>query len=130
MKAQVFGDLVLVLHAAWIAIVVLAPLWAWRRPRWRWVHLGMMALTLGFAATTGVCPLTDIENLLWSASRGTPAYAGGFLRHYLWEFVYWDVSPLRLNLAAGLWFVLWAAVYGALWQRERALMQGNGLRRK
>ncbi len=115
---QVLGDLVLAVHALWVGMVLLAPFWAWRRPRWRWAHLGMMVLTLGSAVVTGACPLTDLENLLWERSAGVPPYEGGFLRHYLWEFVYWDVPARWLNLAALFWFVLWAVVYAVLQRRE------------
>jgi len=116
---MILGDLVLAIHAAWVLTVVLAPLWAWRRPWLRWVHLGMMAVTVGFGVTTGVCPLTDLENWLWSRSEAPQAFSGSFLHHYIWELVYWRVPQVWLNVASGLWFGLWVAVYVWLWWPRR-----------
>ena len=53
-------------------------------------------------------------------SDPSAAYPGGFIAHYLWEIVYWDVPQSRLNLAAGFWFVLWTGVYAWLLRRDRA----------
>lgn len=116
---KTLGNLALALHAAWVLAVVLAPLWAWGRPRWRKVHLGLMLATLAFATTLGTCPLTYVENWFWVRSDPSSAYRDGFLIHYLWEIVYWDVPQPWLNWVSGLWFLLWSGLYAWLWDRER-----------
>lgn len=119
MRWKILGDLVLAVHSLWVLAVLLGPLWCWRRPFWRLVHLGMMALTLLFSATLGACPLTYLENWLWLKAEGTPAYPGSFLSYYLWNLVYWDVPPFWLDLASASWFFVWAFAYGRLWLKEK-----------
>lgn len=116
---SLLADLVLAVHASWVLFVVFGPLWCWRRPRWRAVHLLMMALTLLFMAFWGGCPLTDLENRLLSSADPAGPYAGGFIAHYLALIVYWDIPAKAIGLAATLWFLGWGAVYWRLWRRER-----------
>lgn len=119
------ADLVLAVHASWVLFVILGPLWCWKRPRLRAVHLTMMALTLGFMAILGGCPLSDLENLLSRRADPAASYAGGFIGHYLMLIIYWDIPARAIGLATSLWFLGWAAVYWRLWVRER----GNGMSR-
>lgn len=100
-------------HAAWVLAVLLLPLVAWRRRRWRAVHLSMMGATVLFALVFGGCPLTFLENRLWSAA-GEAAYRESFLAHWLERLVYWEVPQAWLTAASAGWFALWAAVYRRL----------------
>jgi len=119
MAWMILAKLVLAAHAAWVAFNVLGPLWCWKRPAWRAAHLATLSLTLLFMATTGRCPLTDLENLL--LARGSPAavYPGGFIARFLERLVYWDISPGILGAATAAWSGLWLGVYAMMWRRER-----------
>ncbi len=111
---KLLGDLILALHAAWVAFNLTAPFWAWRRPRLRAVHLGTLGLTLLFAVVWGYCPLTPLEYRLSGTDDG-----GGLIHRLLWEFVYWDVPESWILGGSIGWFVLWAGIYARLWIRER-----------
>ena len=116
---RILGDVVLAVHAAWILAVVFGPLWCWRRPRWRVVHLTLMGLTLFSGFVLGVCPLTHLENWFWRGSNPETAYPGGFIAHYAWKVVYWEVPQILLSTATLAWFCLLAGIYAFLWRRER-----------
>lgn len=55
--------------------------------RLRFVYLISVVGTLFFAFTSGICPLTDVENY-FEDRAGDPGYEAGFIHHYLSEFVY------------------------------------------
>ena len=112
------GDLILAVHAAWVVFNVGAPILAVRRPAWRIVHLCSLGLTLLFAVTMGICPLTILENRLWLAAEPGSAYAGSFLHHYLMKIVYWDAPQSVLTGLAVFWTIFWSGTYAFLWRRE------------
>jgi hypothetical protein len=117
---KLLADAVLAFHAAWVLAIVLGPLWCWKRPGWRWVHLAMMAVVILFGAVLGDCPLTDLENQLGMRANSSFTYPGGFLAHYVLEgIVYWDLPQWVLTAACAIWLAGWGAGYAFLWRRER-----------
>jgi len=48
----------------------------------------------------------DIEDALWLKAGGQSVYEGGFLSHWLHEFLYWDVSQAFLITAYSLFLGL------------------------
>lgn len=87
MVYRVLADCVVLVHAAFVAFVVLGGLLAWR---WRPVVLLHVPCALwGIAIEYGgwVCPLTPLENLLRERA-GLEGYRGGFIEHYLIPALY------------------------------------------
>ncbi len=119
MPYRLLGDLVVLLHAAFIVFGMLGGLLALR---WRWipwVHLPATAWG-GFVEVTGrICPLTPLENRLRDAA-GTGAYAGDFIEHYLLPAIYPSglTRDVQFVLAAIL-VVTNATVYTLVWRRRR-----------
>jgi len=78
---RILADAVVLVHAAFVAFVVLGGFLAWR---WRWVvwlHVPC-ALYAGW-----ICPLTPLENAL-RARAGLEGYRGGFVEHYVIPALY------------------------------------------
>ena len=115
---EILAHAVLALHAALVLFNVFGPLWCWNRPRWRAAHLGTLALTLFFFATSGVCPLTTLEDRLRLRQDPAAAVAGGFIERWMQWLVYWDIPPGSVGAAAAAWFLLWTGVYAWLWRRR------------
>jgi hypothetical protein len=116
---RVAADLVLVVHAAFVAFVVLGGILVLRWPRLVWVHLpvalyGAVIEFLGF-----ICPLTPLENSL-RVRGGEAGYSGDFIDHYITAAIYPDglTRPMQLALGAGV-LLLNAAIYAAVWRRRR-----------
>jgi hypothetical protein len=117
---SILADMVLMLHAAFIAWVVLGVLVVWRWPRLLWAHLTALAWGIWIEASAGICPLTPLEMALrHRAGRGT--YEGSFIDHHLGALIYpQGLTPqaqwrIALGLAA---FNL--AAYGLFaWRRVR-----------
>ncbi len=84
---RILADLLVVLHLAFAAFVVLGGFLAWR---WRWVafaHLPALAWGFWVEPSGQICPLTPLENHLRHLA-GEAGYQGGFLEHYLVPILY------------------------------------------
>ena len=127
-RYQVLADAVLVTHVLYLGFVVIGLLlvvigglrrWAWvRNPGFRLAHLVAIAAVTLLAWVDVPCPLTVLEADLRSRSGGD-AYAGGFIAHWLGEFLYWDAPPWVFAVAYSGFGLLVAA--GWLWVRPRPL---------
>jgi len=114
------ADVVLLVHFAFVLVVVFGGLLAFRWPRVVYAHVpialyGVTIELLGF-----VCPLTPLE--VWLRRRGGEAgYEGGFIEHYLTAALYPTGLTREMQyVLAGLVFAINAVVYVLLWRRRRA----------
>jgi hypothetical protein len=115
----VLADLVLILHAAFVAFVMLGALLAVRWPRLAWVHVPVALWGAGIEFLGGICPLTPLENH-WRRLAGEMGYPGGFVEHYVVAVLYPDGLTRRLQIGLGvLVLAVNVAIYAwALWRRH------------
>lgn len=113
------ADLVLVVHLAFVAFVILGGLTALRWPRLAWIHIpvalyGAAVEFLGF-----ICPLTPLE--VWLRQRGGEAgYSGGFVEHYVTAALYPAGLTRQLQFELGtIVLVINAVIYAFWWRRRR-----------
>jgi Protein of Unknown function (DUF2784) len=113
---QWLADLVVVLHAAFVAFVVLGGLAVMRWPRLAWVHVPAAAWGVLIEFMGWTCPLTPLENA-WRARASGAGYQGGFVEHYLLAALYpagltrslqWGLGTVVLVLNAGAYCMLLA----------------------
>ena len=99
MGSRIAADLLLVLHASFIAFVILGLVavliggvlsWSWvRNRRFRIVHLACIGIVVLQSWLGMICPLTTLEmDLLHEA--GDPTYSGSFVAHWLSELIYYE----------------------------------------
>lgn len=115
MNAAFWADLIVGLHVAYVAFVVLAVpailvgglLGAeWVRNSWfRNIHLAMIAVVVGQSVCGVTCPLTVWENRL-RALAGQQGYERSFIGQWLHDLLFFDVSP-------GMFAIIYS-VFGAL----------------
>ena len=119
MLFRIAADLVLALHLAFIAFVVLGGL---LMMRYRWmVFIHIPAAIWGaFVEISGrICPLTIWENHL-RRSAGESGYADSFVEHYLMPIIY----PTGLTRSLQFWIAVFVVtanvvIYGWLVYRLR-----------
>jgi hypothetical protein len=115
----VLADLVLVLHAAFVAFAVLGGLLALRWPRAAWLHLPAAAWGTIVELTGWTCPLTPLESSLRVAAGGEE-YRGGFLEHWLDALLYPSALARGDQVVLGLSLLTFnVAVYAVVLRRLR-----------
>ena len=107
---RILADLLVVLHLAFAAFVILGGFLAWI---WRWApfaHLPALAWGFWVERSGRICPLTPLEIHLRRLA-GEAGYQGGFINHYVVALLYppgltrsdqWVLAAilLALNLTA------------------------------
>jgi len=123
MSDQTLADIILLLHAGFIAFVVLGLLliyvggalkWSWVRNRWfRLAHIAAIGLVVAQAWLGITCPLTTLENSLRTRA-GQPVYQLGFIADRVQKLIFfraeWWVFALAytafaLLVLASFWLV-------------------------
>ncbi|MCF6291433.1 MAG: DUF2784 domain-containing protein [Desulfobacterales bacterium] len=112
---QALADIILVIHALFIAFVVIGLAlivsgglrrWPWVKNFWfRLAHLLAIGLVTAEVWLGRVCPLTIWENRLRDGAEGT-AYPAGFIQYWLNRLIYCDLPPWVFQLAYTLFAIL------------------------
>ncbi|MFW6059591.1 MAG: DUF2784 domain-containing protein [Phycisphaeraceae bacterium] len=129
---RVLADIVLLVHAGFIAFVVFGLLlilvggmrrWQWVRNRWfRIAHLACIGIVVLQAWLGVACPLTVWENNL-RAAAGETTYPGGFFAYWVRRAIFFDLPDvlfLLLYTAFGLLVVLTFWLVPVRWRGEAA----------
>jgi len=82
--------LVLLVHLAWIVLVIFGALWTRGRPAWSALHILALLWGIAVEASPWPCPLTLAEQF-FEIKAGLAAYKGSFLLHTLDAIVYPNV---------------------------------------
>ena len=98
----VLADLTLIVHAAFVAFVVvgLGLIWMGRFRHWSFVrnfwfrgaHLGAIAVVAAESLVGFVCPLTTWENRLRLLAGGEVRYQGSFIQHWLHQVMFFELN--------------------------------------
>ena len=120
------ADLLVVVHLAFVAFVVLGGFAAPRWPGLAWIHLPAVAWGVGIELTGAICPLTPLEQWL-RIEAGAAGYEGDFIARYLLPVLYPAGLTRQAQLALGvLAGGINAAAYGWWGYRAVVLRRGRG----
>jgi len=120
MAPGTIADLILLLHAAIVAFVVLGQLlvmlggalrWRWVRNRaFRIAHLATIAFVVAQTWLGALCPLTILEQRYRTLS-GQAAYSASFIEHWLGRAIFfeapWWVFVATYSIFGALVFACW-----------------------
>jgi hypothetical protein len=113
------ADLVVLLHAAFVAFAALGGLICLRWPRAAWAHLPCALWGVVVELTGWVCPLTPLEVHLRRLA-GEAGYSGGFIAHYVTPLLYPEGLTRMDQFVLGAALLAFnAAVYAVAWRRWR-----------
>jgi hypothetical protein len=124
---HLLADALLVVHAAFVAFVVLGGLAVLRWPRLAWLHLPAVAWGALVEFSGWICPLTPLENV-WRIRAGEVGYSGGFVEHYLLPALYppgltrptqWVLGACVIVVNVGAY-----ALVNRRWRRSRRGQEG------
>jgi hypothetical protein len=135
--ARVLADVIVVVHASYVAFVVfglvavvLGLVWGkpWARNPWlRGVHLAMIGVVVGEALVGVPCPLTVWENRL-RALAGQEVNRGGFVADWAHRLIFFRAAPWVFTLVYcvfGLAVVLTFVLAPPRWRPPPALRNGE-----
>jgi hypothetical protein len=101
MVYRLLVDLVVSVHLAFLAFVVLGGFLAWRWSRLLWLHVPAAAYGGLIVLVGWTCPLTVVERWL-RVRAGEQGYRDGFIDHYLTGVLYPQHLKAQAQLLAGL----------------------------
>lgn len=118
------ADLTLILHAAFVAFVIVGLLLIWmgRFRHWTFVrnvwfrlaHLAAIGVVAAESLAGFVCPLTTWEDKLRLLAGGEERYQGSFIQHWLHQVMFFELNERVFTFAnvtfflvvtLSLWFV-------------------------
>ena len=116
---SLLADLVVVVHLAFVLLVVFGGLLVLRWPRLALIQLPAAVWGVVIEWAGWICPLTPLENSL-RARGGATGYRGGFVDHYLLGVLYPAGLTRNVQMVLGLTVLLVNAIaYGLLLARWR-----------
>jgi len=110
MAFRMLADVTVVVHLAFVVLVLLGGLLVVRRPRVAWLHVPAVAWGPWVEFAGWLCPLTPLENWLRTQS-GTAAYSSSFIEHYLLPLLYPASLSRELQWVLGSIVLLVNAVF-------------------
>jgi hypothetical protein len=126
---SVLADLVLLVHFAFVAFVVLGfvAIWVGYFCRWRFVrdlrfrvaHLLAMGVVLAESLTGFICPLTTWENALRRLAGEGPGYSGSFIQHWFGRILFHDWSEQTFACLYAGFFLLVGLTFWLVRPRRR-----------
>ncbi len=120
MLPRLAADTLVLLHLAFILLVLFGGLLVLRWRTALLIHLPALAWGLAVEFLHLPCPLTDWENHLRHAA-GDAGYPGGFVEHYIWPLIYpAGLTPQAQWLLGSIALLLNLAVYAyVVWGSRR-----------
>jgi hypothetical protein len=107
----VLGGLLLILIGLWRR-------WEWVRGfRFRFTHLMVCVIVVGFEVLNEPCPLTSLERWLRERTPEGTTYAGSFIAHYVHDVIHVQLRPQVLAGPTALLLLLVAVLY--VWRGPR-----------
>jgi hypothetical protein len=120
MFSRILADVVVGVHALFVAFVVAGGLLALRWPWVAAVHLPAAVWGALIELQGWVCPLTPLEKSL-RAAAGEAGYQGGFIEHYLLPVLYPAGLTRSVQVVLGsLVVVINLVIYGLVVRRRMA----------
>jgi polyferredoxin len=117
---QLFADVTLLLHAAFVVFVVGGlvliivgnlRIWHWVNTLWfRLMHLAAIAVVVAETWLGAACPLTSLEMWLRTKARAT-TYTESFIEHWLQRILYHEVPAWVFSLGYSLFGLVVVATW-------------------
>ncbi|MHC6225238.1 DUF2784 domain-containing protein [Pseudomonas sp. X10] len=113
------ADALLLLHLAFILLVLFGGLLVLKWRAALFIHLPALVWGLAVECLHLDCPLTAWENQMLAAA-GQAGYQGGFIEHYIWPLIYPAGLTAQVQVLLGAFVLLFnLGIYAYVFRRRR-----------
>jgi hypothetical protein len=125
MGYRLLADGIVVVHLAFVAFVIFGALFAFRWPKFIWLHIPAFLWGAMIEFSGRICPLTPLENVL-RRKGGEAGYGTSFIEQYLLPVLYPAALTPNTQIVLGTLLVLFnIALYGLLIRYLRRKQKGG-----
>ena len=111
----------IVLHFLWILFIIFGFIFALKRSKIAYLHLSGVFLALFLNLMGWYCPLTYLENYLYTLHDIKSAYTKSFIIHYLEYLIYPDLPEPYIRIFTLFFVTLYVIFYTYLAKRYKLL---------
>ena len=130
---SLLADILLLIHFAFVAFVVLGFVVIWighfcrwpfvRNLRFRIAHLAAIGFVLAESLGGIVCPLTTWENQLRTSAGQDAAYSGSFIQHWFGRILFHDWSEQTFTVIYAAFFLFVVLTFWVVRPKRREQRQ-------
>ncbi len=113
--------LTIIIHIIWILFLIFGFIFALRKSRIAILHVAGLLFTLILNLGGFYCPLTSLENYLYTWKDSGSVYAGSFIYHFLNSILYPEVPESCIRIFGASFSLLYTAGYIYLAVRYRII---------
>jgi len=121
MVYRVLADFIVVVHFIWILFIIFGVVFAFFRFKIALLHLAGLVFSLLLNLMGWYCPLTYLENYLYSLHGYKSTDTGSFLLKVLEPLVYPNLPEYYIRIGEILFVCLYIIVYAYLAKKYRIL---------
>jgi len=119
MVYNLLSDCVIIIHFLWIIFILFGFLVSLRFYRVSSVHVAGLVFTLVLNLGGWYCPLTYLENYLYTLYNPQLPYGGSFITNNLQKLIYLELDEIYLRIGAIAWVGLNMGGYALLLKKKR-----------
>jgi hypothetical protein len=119
-------DVVVLFHAAWAFFLAAGFIFALKKSRIAFVHLGGLGFSLLLNLTGWYCPLTYLENYFRSLHSPETVYSSPFMMVYFYRLLYPDLPEHLLRIGEIVFVCLNLLGYAYVVKRDHLFQRMKG----
>lgn len=104
----------IILHFIWILFIIFGFIFILKRSKIALVHVSGLFLALFLNVMGWYCPLTYLENYLYTLHDNKSAYTKSFILHYLEYLIYPDLPETTIRIVTLFFVILYVILYAYL----------------
>jgi hypothetical protein len=116
---KLLSDCVILIHFLWIVFILFGFLAGLKFYKVSFVHVPGLVFTLVLNLGGWYCPLTHLENYLYTFYNPQLPYGGSFITNNLQKLIYLELDEIYLRIGAIVWVGLNMGGYALLLKKRR-----------
>lgn len=117
------ADLFILLHAAWALFLAVGFIFALKKSKIAFIHLGGLGFSFLLNLTGWYCPLTHLENYFRSLHNPEAVYSSPFMMVYFYRFLYPDLPEHLVRIGEIVFVCLNLLGYAYVAKRDHLLQR-------